>query len=78
MRFRVQVRGHAALADGEMLPLVDTTNPAVPLPFGVHDDRKEDRRRFSRPVPFSERRFGERRGDPADGLNFDAGCRSTG
>jgi predicted metal-dependent hydrolase len=56
------IRGHAALAEGEKLPLVDTDNPAMPVPFAMHDDRKDDRRRIIRPILFPERRIGERRG----------------
>jgi len=55
------VRGHAALPEGQMLPLVDTNDPAMPVPFAVPDGREQDRRRFSRPIAFPERRFGERR-----------------
>lgn len=56
------IRGHAALAVGAMLPLVDTTNPVMPVPFAVLDNRKDDRRRRSRSISFAERRAGERRG----------------
>jgi len=56
------IRGHAALAVGAMLPLVDTTNPVMPVPFAVLDNRKDDRRRRSGSISFAERRAGERRG----------------
>lgn len=71
------IRGHAALPKGAMLPLVDTNDPLMPVPFAevpserptVHsnaDRRKGERRRVThidvaRALGFADRRTGERR-----------------
>lgn len=71
------IRGHAALPKGAALPLVDTTDPAMPVPFadsgsarrpvGVKvERRKSDRRRnaaidVAKVMGFPDRRVGERR-----------------
>ena len=74
------IRGHAALPKGAMLPLIDTTDPEMPVPFAVgpfdgrsvsgeSDRRKAERRRDVVPdvaavLGFPDRRVGDRRITP--------------
>jgi predicted metal-dependent hydrolase len=74
------IRGHAALPKGAMLPLIDTTDPEMPVPFAVgpfdgrsvsgeSDRRKADRRRdvvtdVAAVLGFPDRRVGDRRITP--------------
>jgi hypothetical protein len=71
------IRGYAKLPKGAMLPLVDTSDPVMPVPFDMTPDerrperafaerRKGDRRRrtvtdVARVLGFPDRRLGDRR-----------------
>ena len=65
------IRGYAALPNGAMLPLIDTSDPAMPVPFGWVTSTRADRRNADRRrgfaidvasvLGFPDRRHGDRR-----------------